>query len=174
MKKISFSFQSLKKKKSPSCKALLQEELSAMTELHCLDKTDPMVILWDFSGLDRWKEPACSQVCRCQWENPLTAVGLHWGTSQSAQGSQAQPGKAPLGFASASSSLSTLHFLMPRSKVLWASALQVLGEALITIVISGIPGYCLPSVISFYLKRKITVLVEGAPLHVDKHFWGNH
>lgn len=60
---------------------------------------------------------------------------------------------------------------MPRSKVLWASALQVLGEALIlTTVISGIPGYGLPSVISFYLKRRITVHVEGAPLHVDKHF----
>lgn len=35
-------------------------------------------------------------------------------------------------------------------------------------------GYCLPSVTSFYLKRKTAMHVEVLPLHMDKHFLGNH
>lgn len=56
-----------------------------------------------------------------------------------------------------------------------ASALQVLGATpVLTVVISGQAVSCLPSVISFRLKRKTTAHMELLPLHMDKHFLGNH
>lgn len=62
-------------------------------------------------------------------------ASVQWDLSKRLRELETQPGKAPLEFPQLLLLLETLHFLTPRSKVLWASALQVLGATLVLTVV---------------------------------------
>lgn len=62
-------------------------------------------------------------------------ASVQWDLSKRLRELEAQPGKAPLEFPQLLLLLKMLHFLMPRSKGLWPSALQLWGATLVLTVV---------------------------------------